>query len=263
MTKTQKKSKAWYRKYLIIALFLATFCTLIAQQTQAAQPTNSIYQAFELAVEQAFKDGERFQRIDSRRDETSKHSVQGAKNIPNGKGFVGYGVTWISDFEEGDLKQSYQLGFSRVFKSESVVSFEPGIRYINKGYTFDINQTIHITGYETHNYLDTFCRLNIQSLPGSIKPYTGLSAGVLMFYKYELETDPDIDQNTKLYDGAFDTIILSLLLGIDFSLSDKYFLNIEYNLGMMKFGKYGWMNTRNSKSNEFLTSAILFSIGIK
>ena len=40
MTKSQKKSKARLKKYLVIALFLATFCSLIAQHTQAAQPSN-------------------------------------------------------------------------------------------------------------------------------------------------------------------------------------------------------------------------------
>ena len=208
------------KKILFILLFMMTLCVVIDAQIISGTGTS-----------------------------TSSYTVSRPR-YNRLKAFGGYGLSWISDFEESDSKSSFHLGMSITYDKRSPLVFEHGIRYINKGYSYDFKRPNgrNIKGELNYHFVEAFYKVKLHETLGQIQPYTGVSAAWCFTASQE--------DNFEYYgrkSGRPDVTELSLPIGVDFMIRDKYVLNLEYNLGLAKLF--------DSRDENHLSRAFIFSMG--
>jgi len=137
------------------------------------------------------------------------------------------------------------VGYSLNF-GDSLVLFEPGLRYTVRGYKL---KEVKIT--ETLNYLDIFLKVKADIAFGesvSIQPFVGIMPSFLLSAQAEWDGNSDTYDNKK----AFENTNWQLPLGVDFLIKSSAFIGLEYDLGLASIAK---------GSDDVVTNAVVINVG--
>jgi len=177
------------------------------------------------------------------------------------KVFAGIGASSfsISDFEaEVTSVTSFNLGASLdIQPPRSNIVWEIGSRFITRGASVQPKQNVGgnyavpVTGKVSLDYIDLFVKAqpNIPVSPAiSLRPFIGFAEGIL------LNAD---DEDEDILD-RLEPINVSYLLGMDILFENKFFIGLEYNLGMNRLVK----NDKNIKGN-FTANCFMLNTGLR
>ena len=183
------------------------------------------------------------------------------------KFFGGYGLSWFTDLDNGDPRDSFQLGISIAVQKDLILNPEFGLRYINKGYKLDYivkNQwglpVGSVEGFGNFHFIDPFLRLRFQKLSVPLEPYVGISyAGLIERNREVTYSGLQIENEKDNLNSSSSEAEANLLLGMDYIFYERFVVNLEYIMGFAKIGYYG---SGYNTTSVHLTRAVTMSFGV-
>jgi len=189
---------------------------------------------------------------------TTRHT-QRSESSSNTKLFAGYDRGWLSDDDDLKSKGGFLIGISNTKTISDLFAIEPGIRYIQKGFKYDYNDSYlgySYKGQSTWHVLDPFFKTKLVNLAIPVEPFIGVSTSYLMWTHYKVSSEGYSDSDSE---SQFDEIELNLLFGADYVHQNKFVFNIEYSLGLVRILEG---EDRYGNASDYVSRTLIFSVGL-
>jgi len=165
--------------------------------------------------------------------------------------FMGGNYNWATLNSKDTLGTvyGYNAGIAYSFNfGESPIFFEPGLRYITRGYKIE---EVRLT--EVLNYLDVFLKAKADISLGSsvsFQPFVGVAPSYLITAQAKWDSHSSSFNNKK----SFEKMNWLLPVGVDFLIMKSVLVGLEYDLGLGNVAKH---------NDNVITSSVMMNLGCK